>query len=107
LGLNFEKLARMLLALSSLAAVNTPAHAATVMAQVTAQNVKPLLLTKLGDLDLGSVTLGTGIWSNATVSLSRAGVLSCADPTGESSRGVCEVAARGLKLRQGAWACHG
>jgi len=78
LGLNFEKLARMLLALSSLAAVNTPAHAATVMAQVTAQNVKPLLLTKLGDLDLGSVTLGTGIWSNATVSLSRAGVLSCA-----------------------------
>ena len=78
LGLNFEKLARMLLALSSLAAVNTPAHAATVMAQVTAQNVKPLLLTKLGDLDLGSVTLGTGVWSNATVSLSQAGVLSCA-----------------------------
>jgi hypothetical protein len=78
LGLNFAKLARTLLALSSLAAVNTPARAATVMAQVTAQNVKPLLLTKLRDLDLGSVTLGTGVWSNATVSLSQAGVLSCA-----------------------------
>ena len=78
LGLNFAKLARMLLSLSSLAAATTPACAATVMAQVTAQNVKPLVLTKLGDLDLGSVTLGTGLWSNATVSLSQAGVLSCA-----------------------------
>jgi len=62
-----------------LLAVGAPVHAATVMAQVTANNVKPLLLTKLGDLDLGSVTLGTGVWSNATVSLSQGGVLSCAN----------------------------
>jgi hypothetical protein len=54
-----------------------PAHAATVMASVTANNVKPLLLTKLQDLDLGSVTLGPGTWSNAIVSLSQGGVLSC------------------------------
>ena len=46
-------------------------------AQVTANNVKPLLLTKLQDLDLGTVTIGPGIWSNATVSLSQAGALSC------------------------------
>ena len=37
-----------------------------------------MLLTKLQDLDLGTVTLGPGIWSNATVSLSQAGALSCA-----------------------------
>jgi hypothetical protein len=47
------------------------------MASVTANNVKPLLLTKLQDLDLGTVTLGSGVWSNAPVSLSQAGVLSC------------------------------
>ena len=35
--------------------------------------VKPLVLTKLQDLDLGTVTLGPGVWSNATVSLSQAG----------------------------------
>ena len=63
--------------LVGLMAVSAPARAATIMAQVNAQNVKPLLLTKLGDLDLGSVTLGPGVWSNATVSLSQTGVLSC------------------------------
>jgi hypothetical protein len=55
------------------------AHAATVMASVTANNVKPLIITKLQDLDLGSVTLGPGAWSNATVSLSQAGALGCAN----------------------------
>ena len=57
--------------------IAAPLRAATVMAQVTAQNVKPLLLTKLQNLDFGVVTLGTGVWSNATVSLSQAGVLTC------------------------------
>ncbi len=56
-----------------------PAHGATVVASVTANNIKPLVLTKLQDLNLGSVTLGPGVWSNATVSLSQAGVLSCAN----------------------------
>ena len=53
------------------------AHAATAMASVTANNVKPLIITKLQDLNLGTVTLGPGTWSGATVSLSQGGVLSC------------------------------
>jgi hypothetical protein len=79
LGRNFTKLVRMQLLLAGLAAAAVPARAATVMAAVTSNNVKPLLLTKLADLDLGSVTLGPGVWSNATVSLSQAGVLSCSN----------------------------
>lgn len=57
-----------------------PARAATLTATVTASNIKPLVLTKVQDLDLGSVTLAPGTWSNATISLSQAGVLSCANP---------------------------
>ena len=64
----------MLVALCSAA----PACAATINAQVTANNVKPLVIAKIQDLNLGTVTLGPGVWSNATVSLSQAGVLSCA-----------------------------
>jgi hypothetical protein len=67
-------------ALATLACIawpGAPARAATVTASVTANNVKPLLLTKLQDLDLGTVTLGAGTWSNATVSLSQSGTLSC------------------------------
>jgi spore coat protein U-like protein len=79
LGLNFAKLVRMQLLLAGLLAVAAPARAATVNAQVTASGVKPLILTKVQDLDFGSVTLGPGIWSNATISLSQAGVLSCAN----------------------------
>jgi len=79
LDLNITKRASMLLALVSLLAAGAPAHAATVMAAVTANNVKPLVLTKLTNLDLGSVTLGPGVWSNATVALSQGGVLSCAN----------------------------
>ena len=68
----------MIAALVCVAGTGAPADAATVIAQVTANNVKPLTLTKLQDLDLGSVTLAPGAWSNATVSLSQAGALSCA-----------------------------
>lgn len=77
MGLNFTTLVRIPLLLAGLLAAAAPVRAATVMAQVNASNVKPLLLTKLQDLDLGSVTLGPGVWSNATVSLSQAGVRSC------------------------------
>jgi len=58
------------------AATATPARAAPV-AQVSATVVKPLVLTWLQDLDLGSIVLGPGSWSGATVSLSRTGVFSC------------------------------
>ena len=67
-------------AFAFIACGRAPAVAATVTASVTASNVKPLVITKLQDLDLGTVTLGPGTWSNATVALSQAGVLSCSDP---------------------------
>ena len=78
MGLIFAKRVRMQLLFAGLVAASAPARAATVSAQVTASGVKPLILTKVQDLDFGSVTLGPGVWSNATVSLSQAGVLSCA-----------------------------
>jgi hypothetical protein len=65
--------------LISISWIGVSARAATVMAAVTANNVKPLVVTKLQDLDLGTVTLAPGTWSNATVSISQAGVLSCAN----------------------------
>jgi hypothetical protein len=54
-----------------------PAHAATQIAQVSATVAKPLLLARVQDLDLGSIVLGPGTWSGATVGISRAGVFSC------------------------------
>jgi hypothetical protein len=56
-----------------------PAFAATQSVQVNANIVKPLVLTRLQDLNLGTVTLGPGVWNNATISISQAGVLSCAN----------------------------
>lgn len=79
LGLNFTRTARLLVALAGLLAGGGELRAATAVAQVTASGVKPLVLTKVQDFDLGSVTLGTGVWSGATVALSQAGVLSCAN----------------------------
>ena len=55
------------------------AAAATQVAQVSATVAKPLILTRVQDLDLGSITLGPGTWSGATVGISRAGALSCAN----------------------------
>ena len=54
-----------------------PARAASNVVAVQASVVKPLILTWIQDLDLGSVVLGPGTWSNATVSISRAGAFSC------------------------------
>lgn len=47
------------------------------VAQVSANLVKPISLTWLQDLDLGTIVLGPGTWSSATVQISRAGVFSC------------------------------
>lgn len=68
---------RLLASLVLASCICDAAGAATVSAQVTANNVKPLIIAKIQDFDLGSITLGPGVWSNATVSLSQAGVLSC------------------------------
>jgi hypothetical protein len=56
-----------------------PAQAATQMAQVNASVVKPLILSWVQNLDLGTITLGPGSWSGATVAISHAGVFSCSN----------------------------
>lgn len=66
------------LALAALLAAR-PAGAVTQTAAVNANVVKPLELVRVQDLDLGSVSLTPGSWS-ATLSISQAGVLSCANP---------------------------
>ena len=56
----------------------TPAHAASSqVATVSATVVKPLALSWVQDLDLGTIVLGPGTWSNATVGISKTGVFSC------------------------------
>jgi spore coat protein U-like protein len=54
-----------------------PAQAVTQNASVKATVVKPLTLSSLQNLDLGTITLQPGVWSGATVGISRSGVLSC------------------------------
>jgi hypothetical protein len=54
-----------------------PARAAPPVATVKAKIVKPLTLRWVQNLDLGTVVLGPGTWSGATVSISRAGVFNC------------------------------
>ena len=56
------------------------AGAATQVVQVQAKPVKPLTLTSVQNLDLGSIFLGPGTWSGATVAISRGGVFSCSSP---------------------------
>lgn len=64
----------------ALGAFSGAAAAATLMASVSATPVKPLTIAKVQDLDLGSITLGPGAWSSATVTLSQTGTFSCASP---------------------------
>jgi hypothetical protein len=75
-------------------AVAAPTSATTTVT-VKASVVKPLSLTALQDLDLGTIILGAGNWSGATVSLSQAGVRSCANPnticTGTAQAAIYQV----------------
>ena len=67
-------------ALAALALTATPALAVgpNQNATATARVVKPLTLTWVRDLDLGTIMLsGTGAWSGAIVGISRTGVFSC------------------------------
>jgi hypothetical protein len=52
----------------------------TVVVPVRASVVKPLILTALQDLDVGTIVLKPGTWSGATVSISQTGVLNCTNP---------------------------
>src|SRR4051812_48566851 len=70
----------MIAALLAFACVGSPAASATITATVNAGTIKPLVVTMLQSLDLGSITLATGTWSSATISLSQAGAFSCTSP---------------------------
>jgi hypothetical protein len=61
-------------------AAGAPCGAATLTTVVTANTVKPLIITKVQDLNLGTVTLGPGAWSNVNIAVSQAGVLTCTSP---------------------------
>ena len=67
----------LLATLAALAAA-VPARAAPGQtATVSATVVKPLTIKWVQDLDLGTIVLGNGTWSGATVGISRTGVFSC------------------------------
>jgi hypothetical protein len=57
-------------------AASAPARAAPT-ATVSANIVKPVVLTWVQNLDLGTITLTPGAWTGAVVSISRAGVFTC------------------------------
>jgi hypothetical protein len=60
-------------------AVAAPAQAVTQSATVKVNVVKPLTLSALQNMDLGTLTLAGGTWSNVTVGISRVGVRSCSN----------------------------
>lgn len=67
----------LLVTLVALAAA-APAHAANNQTvTVSASIVKPLTLAWVQSLDLGTIVLGNGTWSGATVGISRTGIFSC------------------------------
>jgi spore coat protein U-like protein len=68
------------LAAAALLAAPPAAAAETITAQVSAKVVKPLVLKHVQALDMGSVLLGPGTWSGATLRLARDGTLTCAAP---------------------------
>lgn len=60
-------------------AMNSRALAANAVIKVNAKATKPLTLTSVQDLDLGTIVLAPGIWAGAKVSISQAGVFNCAN----------------------------
>ena len=87
---NAARLASLVIAAGA-AFVAQPVGAVTQTATVNASVVKPLELTRIQDLDLGTISLTPGTWSGATVGISRAGVLTCANPNFVCS-GTAQVA---------------
>lgn len=67
-------------AAAAAAAFGAPSSAATVNAQARANVVKPLTISSVQNLDLGTILLATGTWSGATVRLSQSGALTCPAP---------------------------
>lgn len=58
-------------------AAAAPARAVTPTATVSATIIRPVTLTWVQDLDLGTITLGPGTWSGATVAISKTGAFTC------------------------------
>lgn len=81
---------RMTAALAAAATFAAPAAAETVHAKVSAKIVKPLVLRSIQNLDMGTVILGPGTWSGATLALSANGTLRC--PTRLTCSGATQVA---------------
>ncbi|HWI88795.1 MAG TPA: DUF4402 domain-containing protein [Sphingomicrobium sp.] len=69
----------LLVALAAPATTNQ-AFAASAIIKVNAKATKPLTLTRVQDLDLGTIVLAPGTWSGAAISISQAGVFSCPNP---------------------------
>lgn len=67
-----------------------PASAATINAQAKAKIVKPLTIEAVQNLDFGTILLGPGTWSGATVRLSQSGALTCPAPL--TCSGLTQVA---------------
>ncbi len=78
-----SKILRMVAVTATVAAAALTATPALAVnpnqnATATARVVKPLTLTWVRDLDLGTIVLsGAGTWSGANVGISKAGVFSC------------------------------
>ena len=76
---------RTMAAVAALALTATPAFAAPTSpnqnATATARIIRPLTLTWVQDLNLGTILLsGAGAWGGAVVGVSQGGALSCANP---------------------------
>jgi hypothetical protein len=69
----------MIFIAAATASVATPAQAITQSTTVNVTVVKPLSLTAVQSMDLGTITLNGGTWTTATVGISKAGVFTCAN----------------------------
>ena len=65
------------LLLSSLTALATPAAAVSVTATTSVNIIKPVSISKIQDMDFGTLTFG-GFTGTRTIVLSRAGAVTCA-----------------------------
>ena len=78
----FPRMTSLTATVAALTMTATPALAVgpNQNATATARVVKPLTLTWVRDLDLGTIVLsGAGAWSGANVGITRGGVFSCAN----------------------------
>jgi hypothetical protein len=83
---------RFIALLFALTAPASEAMAANAVVKVNAKATKPLSLSRVQDLDLGTIVLAPGSWSGASVSISQAGVFRCINPNTTCS-GLAQAAA--------------